>query len=319
MVDQFFFWAGVFVISLLVLVKGADWMVRSAERIGLHFGLSPFVVGVIIVGVGTSSPELISSIFASFRGVTEIVVATAVGSNISNILLVIGLAAVISTNIVVRKNLIYLDLPLLVTSTIIFLATAVDGVITFSESIFLIVAYGIYLSYSLLFRDGRELEEKLTPGEEHKRPGVTLNDYFYLGLGMVSLALGANYVIESTVKLSEALNVGVAVISMFAIALGTSLPELLVTIRAAILKKAELAIGNIFGSNFFNILVLVGLPGLFNQLVLSEKTLFIGLPILIGATIAFVISGISNKFHRWDGAMYLTLYFLFVGKLFGIF
>jgi cation:H+ antiporter len=317
-VEQFFFWAGIFIISLLVLLKGADWLVKNAEKIGLHFGLSPFIVGVFIIGIGTSMPELVSSIVASLKGVTEIVVATAVGSNISNILLVVGLAAVLSTNIVVKKNLIYLDIPLLITSTIIFLVVAIDGKITIGESVFLILAYVIYISYSFLYRDGVDIEDKLTPDERLKRPPVSINDYFYLVLGVIAIALGANYLIESTVKMSEITNIGVSIISMFAIALGTSLPELLVTVRAAILKKAELATGNIFGSNFFNILVIVGFPGLFNELTLSGETLIIGLPFLVGATVVFMVSGISNKFHRWDGAMYLMLYILFVSKVFGI-
>ncbi len=153
-----FFWIIIFIVSLIVLVKGADWLLQSAEKIGLALGISPFIIGVTIVGLGTSFPELVSAMMAVFRGVTEIVPASAVGSNIANILLVIGISAVVGKRLLIHKSLIDLDLPLLAISTVLFLGIAWDKQITFIEALLLLLAYSIYLLYSFLYRE-EETEE----------------------------------------------------------------------------------------------------------------------------------------------------------------
>jgi len=323
------FWTIIFIISLAVLVKGADWLLIKAEKIGVAFGLSHFITGIVIVGVGTSLPELVSSLVATFRGVTEIVAANAVGSNIANILLVVGLSAVISGRLSVVKSLINIDLPLLAISTVLFLGVAWDRQVTLAESIFLIVMFGIYLAYIILFKDDEQKESieilpsrveriKNKKSESDSKQKITVKDLLMLALGIVCLILGAKYLVESVVKLSEILQIGVGVISLAAVALGTSLPELIVSIRAAWQKKTDIALGNIFGSNVFNILLVVGIPGLFKTLIIDEKTFAIGIPTMIVATFIFVISGISRKIHVYEGAMYLVIYVFFIGKLFDL-
>ena len=152
-------WIIVFIVSLAVLVKSAGWLLSGAERIGLAIGLSPFIVGVTIVGLGTSLPELISSFIAVFEGVPEIVVANAVGSNIANILLVVGLSTVIGRRLVVTKNLIDLDLPLLAIGTTLMIGVAWDREVTFLESVILLITYGVYFAYTILHRDDVKTEE----------------------------------------------------------------------------------------------------------------------------------------------------------------
>ena len=329
------FWIIIFIVSLIVLVKGADWLLQSAEKIGLSFGISPFIIGVTIVGLGTSFPELISAMMAVFRGVTEIVPASAIGSNIANILLVIGISAVIGKKLLIHKGLIDLDLPLLAISTVLFLGIAWDKQITFIEALLLLLAYGIYLLYSFLYREEEteEIHEVLPDRAERrklqsqktfkkklkKKPKIGIKDFLVLGAGIISLVFGAKYLIDSVIKLSEILEIGAGAISLAAVALGTSLPELLVSVKAALQNKSELALGNVFGSNVFNLLVVVGIPGLFKTLQIDEKTFSLGLPILAAATFLFIISGISRRIHIWEGAMYLIVYIFFVGKLFGLF
>lgn len=323
------FWIIVFIVSLAVLVKGADWLLGSAEKIGLVMGLSPFIVGVVIVGLGTSFPELISSLVAVFKNVTEIVPANAIGSNITNILLIVGLSAIVSGRLAVTKNLIDLDLPLLAISTALFVGIAWDRQIVLGESILLLVLFGIYLLYAILYKDGKEEVEVLPTRSDRRkhitglqkkvvqRPKITNKDILFLVLGILGLIFGAKYLIDSVIKLSEILAIGAGVISLAAVALGTSLPELLVSIKAAWQKKPEIALGNIFGSNVFNILLVIGIPGLFKTLTLDEQTFAIGLPILVIATLLFVISGISKRIHAYEGAMYIVIYIFFLGKLFG--
>jgi len=306
------FWVAVFIVSLFVLVKGADWLLASSEKIGLRIGLSPFVVGVTIVAFGTSLPELISSFVAVSRGVTEIVVANAVGSNIANILLVVGISAIVGKRLVVSKDLIDLDLPLIALSTAIFLLVAYDGSITFFEAMFLTVTYVIYLGFSLIYKDDEA-------GEKVKRPPIKTNDLLMLVIGVVGLSVGAKFLIDAIVELSGILNIGAGVIAITAVAIGTSLPELIVSVKAALRKQSEIALGNVFGSNIFNLLAVVGLPGIFATLYIDEQIVALGLPVLLMATILFIISGISRRIHVQEGALFLMLYVIFITKLFGLF
>ncbi|HXK35137.1 MAG TPA: calcium/sodium antiporter [Candidatus Paceibacterota bacterium] len=326
------FWILVFIASMAALVKGADWFLKSAEKIGLAAGLSPFIIGVTIVGIGTSFPELISSLAATFKDATEIVAANVVGSNIANILLIVGFAAVLGRRLVVTKNLIDLDLPLLAINTVIFLGTAWDGVINFSEAILLLLAYGIYLLYTIFHKEEgeHELHGKKLPSRRERRahlidkeliekPKLVVMDFIWLGFGLLGLVIGAKYLIDAVIELSKLLNIATGVITISAVALGTSLPELIVSAKAALQKKSEVAIGNIFGSNVFNALIVIGIPALIKDIRFDEPTFLLGLPTMIAATLLFVISGISRRIHLWEGSFYLLLYALFVAKLFNLF
>ena len=324
-------WTLIFIISLFVLVKGADWFLGSAERIGIHFGLSPFVIGVLITGIGTSLPELASSMAAVFQGAGEIVFANAVGSNIANILLVIGVAAIIGRRLVIARDLIDLELPLLAISTALFLGVVYDGEVETIEAIFLVAAYTIYLIYTVLNKgevDGSFLEKMEKEAEEmiekyknkflyrFVRPMVLAKDYIMLVIGGLALTFGAKYLIDSVIMLSAIFNVATSVISITAVALGTSLPELLVSVKAVLNKKYEVSIGNILGSNAFNALMVVGLPGVVSSLSLDAKTMYLGVPAMALVTLLFVISGISKRIYNWEGMMYVTLYLFFIIKLF---
>lgn len=327
------FWTVIFIVSLALLIKGADWFVESSEKIGLAFKISPFVIGVTIVALGTSFPELITSMFAVLRGASEIVVANALGSNITNILLIVGLSAVVARKLIVKRSLIDLDAPLLAASTAIFLFIMWDGVINFGEGILLVLAFLIYLLYTIFQRgeEGRAVPEEMVevlPSRVERRKAekkataqVKLNfkTFLFLIVGGALLAVGANYVIESVLKISELLKISASLIAITAVAIGTSLPELVVSVRAAAKKKYELALGNVFGSNVFNVLLVVGVPALFRPLTVDSLTFKIGLPFLIIATLLFIISGISRKIHIWEGLMYLLIYVLFIAKLCGLF
>lgn len=328
------FWIIVFILSTAMLVKGADWLIVSAEKIGLALGLSPFIVGVTIVGIGTSFPELISSLVATFKGVTDVVAANAVGSNIANILLIVGISAIIGRRLVVTKSLIDLDLPLLAISTVLLLGIVWDKQITFGESLLMLATYGIYLLYTILHKDtdGAEGITEILPSRQERRkhiivrekekftrPKLAVKDFMLLAVGILGLVFGAKYLIDALINLSTILNVATGVIAITAVAVGTSLPELLVSAKAAFRKKSEVALGNIFGSNVFNALVVIGLPGLFRTLSVDSQTFTIGVPVMALATFLFVISGISRRIHIWEGAFYLSVYILFIAKLFNWF
>ncbi len=321
----------IFAVSIFALTKGADLFLWGAEKLGIVFGLSPFVVGVTIVSLGTSFPELFTGIVAAVSGLTEIVVANAVGSNIANILLVVGLSAIVGKKLTVTKNLIDLDLPLLAAGTAIMLfviypfggpETAVS--VTRIGSLVLIVSYLIYFIYLIKERGESKEEKKIIPGrkerrelimKEEKKEKLGFKDIMLLFVGIFFLSAGANYLIYSVINISEILGVGVGAISIVAIALGTSLPELFVSVGAAMKGKPEIALGNIFGSNIFNSFIVIGIPGLIRTLSVDEKTFYIGLPVMALATVLFVISGISRRIYSYEGAFFILLYILFILRI----
>ena len=307
-----FIWIIIFIISLIALSKSSDWLIDSSEKIGLKIGLSPFIIGVTIVAFGTSLPELVAGLVAVTQGVTDVVTGNAIGSNIANILLVVGISAIVGKSLRVTKNLIDLDLPLLAISTAIFFMMALDGVVTLGESILLLATYMIYLFYTLKY------DEKIGDVAE-KNPKITTFDIIKLVVGIVGLALGAKFLVDAIINLSAIFSIGTGVIAVTAVALGTSLPELIVSVKAVLKGKAEVALGNIFGSNIFNVLVVVGLPGIFATLEIDPVTLSLGIPVLLLSTILFVISGISKRIHAQEGWLYLMLYVIFTLKLFGLF
>ncbi|MDD4607373.1 MAG: calcium/sodium antiporter [Patescibacteria group bacterium] len=307
-------WILVFAVSLFVLIKAADYFTDAASKLGLILGLSPFIVGVVIVGVGTSLPELASSISAVLKGTTEVVAGNVVGSNIANILLIIGLSAVIFKKIEVKRELINLDLPLLAGTTVILIVLLLwDGVFNFFEALVALLVYGIYIHYVFKNHD-----HDFKPIKIHKEK-IDFKLIAILISSVVFICLGANYVIESVIKISQILNIGTAIISLSAVALGTSLPELFVSISAAKKKDYEMALGNVFGSNIFNGCVVIGIPALIHNLEISATIITIGLPFLIIATILYVISGIKRMVYVWEGALYVLIYFVFLAKIFNLF
>lgn len=331
-------WILVFIVSLALLVKGADWFVENAERIGLALKISPFIIGVTIIALGTSFPELASSMAAVLKDTTEIVTANVIGSNIANILLIVGLAAIATKSfLAVRRSLIDIDLPLLASVTVLFGFILWDGKIIWQEGLLLLLAFVVYLLYTI-FQKRDAFEERPLPEElptedifevlpsrvdrrKVKEPIEKLNSkvFFFLILGMICLTVGANYLIDAILKLSEILQIGVSVIAIFAVAVGTSLPELVVSVRAAAQKKYEIALGNIFGSNVFNALIVIGIPSLIKPLSVDNVTLEIGFPFMVIATVLLIISGITRRVSVWEGLMFLIIYILFIVKLFGWF
>jgi cation:H+ antiporter len=349
-----FFWIALFILSLAVLIKSADYFTESSEKIGLSLKIPSFVVGIAIVSIGTSLPELSTSIIAVMKGQTEIAVANAVGSNIANILLVIGISAIVARKMSIRRSLINLDLPLLATATTILVFTLLDKKVTSLEGIILMLTYGIYFFYiissskerSILnnkeiedCEEKKEIKKEIRKEEDKKgftfpptrasankflkklwnyKPKIGIGVFVTLFGSVIFIYLGAKYTIESLINIANSLNIETAVITMSAVAIGTSLPELVVSVRAAMNKKYEIALGNVFGSNIFNALMVVGVPAVISDLAIDDATFYIGIPFLIAATILYIFSGISRKIYNWEGMMYLALYALFMLKIFGI-
>jgi cation:H+ antiporter len=314
------FWLAVFIISLCVLIKASGVFTDSAEVIGLFFGLSPFIIGVTIVAFGTSMPEIITSVLAVLRGSSEIVVGNAIGSNIANIFLVFGIAAILAKKINITHDLIKVDLPFLVGSAFLLAASIWDGSFSRIEGVLCLAAMVIYLLYTVSTEDKHkdaDLEEKLK-GKAGTRETPWKAWLILLASGFF-IYLGAHFTIESIIQLSTMLKIGKEVIAVSAVAFGTSLPELVVTISAIKKGKPELAVGNILGSNIFNALVVMGLPALLGALVIPHSIIILGLPMMLMATILFVFLTQDKEVSHWEGWLLVLLYVFFIGKSFSLF
>ncbi|MEA2098297.1 MAG: calcium/sodium antiporter [Patescibacteria group bacterium] len=335
------FWIVVFIVSLIILIKSADFFTESSEKIGLSMKISPFIVGIAIVSMGTSLPELATSVIAVLNRQTEIATANAIGSSIANILLVVGVASIISRKMSIKRSLINLDLPLLATATTILLFVLMDKKVSLIESFILLLTYLIYFFYIISSSKERSIishkkynkknnkEDFTLPPTKASRnrflkklwtykPKIELGVFVTLIGSAFFIYIGAKYTVESLVNIADNLGIETAVIAMSAVAIGTSLPELVVSVRAAMKKKYEIALGNVFGSNIFNALVVVGVPAMIADLSIDDTTFYIGIPFLIATTILYIFSGISRKIYNWEGMMYLVLYLLFLIKIFGI-
>jgi cation:H+ antiporter len=306
-----FIWLLVFVVSLTVLVKASDYFVEGAEAVGLSYGMPHFVIGVVIVGFGTSLPELVSSIFAVLHGTSEIVIGNVLGSNITNIFLVLGIAAVGSTEFRFNHNLLRVDLPIFLGATILVALTVTDGEFSIGEAFFCLIGLVIYM-FSALDAEHRFAQD------DKKETATSVSAWVKLIASPLLIFAGAKYTIDAVVVLSETLDIGAEIIAMSAIALGTSLPEVFVTLRAVRKGKPEMAIGNIMGSNAFNAFAVLGIPRLIGPLEIPDSVIDYTLPVFFVAALLFVIVTVDEKVNRWEGWLMLMFYLFFISRLFQI-
>lgn len=302
--------------ALFVLVRSSELFLAGAKHIGNSFGLSKFTIGVLIVAFGTSLPELASSIFAVLQGSPEVVIASVVGSNVTNILLIVGLLALISGRIVINQELIKTELPIFFIATALFVVMLYDGVVDSIEGGLLVTTFAVFAWYLLSeARKAKQIHVENVRAKKHPHIQIDYKSIIYIVVGIIGVLIGAHYTVEMTVSMATALFVPVGLISIAALSIGASLPELFVSLHALKDGEVELAVGNIFGSNVFNILVVAGIPALIAPLTVEPIIMIVGLPILIAASAIFFVTGLSKQVLRWEGIMMLLFFVFFVIKL----
>ncbi len=303
-------WTSVFLVSLAVLVKASDLFVGAAEKVGLALGMSPFIIGVVVVGVGTSLPELVSSVLAATSGRSEIVIGNVLGSNITNIFLILGLAGLLGGEFRVAYDLMKVDLPVFLIAAFLVAFMVADGRFSRGEAVICLIGLCVYLLNALLGQPA--------PVSKVPKTIAGAKAWTILSISPVFIFLGAKYTVDAVITLSAMLQVGADVIALSAVSLGTSLPEVLVTIMAARMGKPEMAVGNVMGSNIFNCFAVMGIPGLILPLHIPESIIHFSMPLSIAASLVFVMITMDQKINRWEGSLLLTCYFFFLGKIFGI-
>ena len=300
--------------GIVGLFVGAEGLVRGSSSLAISFGISPLVVGLTIVAFATSSPELVVSIKAAIDGNPGIVVGNVVGSNICNIALILGVAALISP-MRVKTQVIKREIPLMIFISFVFLLVLIDGSISRWEgAIFVIgiIAY-IILSYKYVKKDkdDAEIVKEFEKGLRTKPYNIWQSILLIIG-GLALLIIGSKLFIDGAIETAVKLGVSQAVIGLTIVALGTSLPELITSIVASLRNENDIAIGNIVGSNVFNILSILGISSLINPISNSGVTI-IDLAIMMFFTILILpLCRSGFKLRRWEGALLFTGYIAYM-------
>ena len=290
-----------FVVGLVALFFGGEYLVRGASAVARHFRLSPMVIGLTIVGFGTSAPELLVSVQAALAGQPAIAIGNVLGSNIANILLILGTSATIAALLIPARQL-WRDLAFMLVATGAMWVMLLDGTVTRIEGGILFT--GLVLFLATAFLTGKVDEEEVTLGEipQWKAWAMTFG-------GLVVLVIGARLLVDSATEIARAFNVSEAVIGLTVVAIGTSLPELATSVIAAIRKQTEIAVGNVVGSNIFNIFSILGITALITPIPADPRFATIDMPWVAGTAVgltilAFVLGGLP----RIAGLMLLAAY-----------
>lgn len=301
--------------GLALLVVAGDWLVKGAVNLSLRLGIPALVVSLTIVAFGTSAPELLVSITAVLDGSPAIALGNVIGSNTANILLVLGLPALIS---VIHTNThdtreSYL---MMLAATGLFIALAFMGPIGWPQALVLLAGLGAILarqiSQALAHRRDRSAEEIEGAEEGISGRAITLN----LLAGIISLPIGANLLVSGASDIASAMGISDAVIGLTLVAIGTSLPELATSVSAALKGRADVALGNVIGSNIFNLLAILGVAGLFGTMPVPPEMLRVDLWVMLGASLVLA----PFIFRRWPlgrivGAVFTLVYIAYVGVL----
>lgn len=308
-----FFWIFILAVSLAALIKSSDYFTDSAEKIGLRFGVPAFIIGVTIVSIGTSLPELLTGIVGVVMGSSEIVIGNVVGSNITNIFLGLGILPLVVGYFTVDKNLVSVDLPILIASTFLIAITCLDGKFTPVEAVFSLAGFIVYIGYAV--SEHNEFKKKAS-AEKEKAESLGIKTILILIGSCAGLYFSAKYTVESIIKISQIINIGTEIITASAVALGTSLPEIISSAVAARKGKIEIAVGTLLGSNIFNAFAIMGISGLVGTLTIPANMTGYGIYMLVLATLLYFFITLDREVTKWEGWMLIIFYGIFLFKLF---
>lgn len=304
-----------FTLGLIALTIGAELMVRGAARLALTFGISPLVVGLTIVAFGTSAPEMAVSAGAALSGSGDLAIGNVVGSNIANILLILGLSALI-VPLAVNEQIIRQEIPIMIGSCLLFLVLALDGNISRGEGALLFALVIVYTVF--LVTQSRRASKAAEAEFAEEMPDTTstwdahwsVQALLVLG-GLVLLVLGADWLVDSAVAVARAFGVSDLVIGLTVVAIGTSMPEIATSLVAAFRGQRDIAVGNVVGSNIFNIFACMGFAGLIADggIAVSETARNFDLWVMLAVAFAclpIVVTG--REIARWEGGVFLGYY-----------
>lgn len=308
-----------FLLGGVLLTGGAEFLVRGASRLAVAGGISPLVVGLTVVAFGTSAPELAVTVGAAYTGEADVALGNVVGSNIANVLLILGLAAVVAP-LAVSQRLVRQEVPLVIGASVLVLLLALDGRVGRLDGLLLFAGLLVYLVYAVRqSRRERPVEQAaaqdalvdLGLADTRRRRGEWLLDVATALLGLVLLVLGADWLVDGAVAAAAALGVSELVIGLTVVAVGTSLPELATSVLASFRGEREIAVGNAVGSNLFNLLAVLGLGSVLAPagIAVPRAALTFDLPVMIAVAVACLpIFFTGHRIARGEGWLFLAYY-----------
>jgi cation:H+ antiporter len=313
-----------FAAGLILLVIGANTLVRGASRLALSFGISPLVVGLTIVAFGTSAPELAVSVGAVLDGRTDIAIGNVVGSNVFNVLFILGLSALIAP-LVVNIQLIRQEVPIMLGASLLLLALGLDGRLSMTDGgllFALMLAYTVFLVVQSR-RETQAAKDEFAGEVKAAEPGAWDSHWAVqlglIGAGLVALVFGSQFLVEAAVGFAKALGVSDLIIGLTIVAAGTSMPEVATSIAAALKGERDIAVGNVVGSNTFNILGCLGLSGIVSGdlgLVMAPSLLSFDIWVMLAVALACLpVFMTGREIARWEGGVFLGYYVAYVAYL----
>lgn len=311
-------WLDIFliIVGFALLIKGADWLVDGASGVAKKFHIPEIIIGLTIVSIGTSMPEVFVSITSAIQGHSEMALGNVIGSNVCNLLLILGLSATINP-IIFKKETKLIEIPLCLVFTIIFMVLCNIGqyVSRIDATILMILFIG-FITYTIIAaKKNPDNDENMESNTKKRKLWINI---VCIAVGIVALKIGGDLVVESSKNIAQFFNISEKVISLTIVAIGTSLPELVTSVMASIKGNSDIAIGNILGSNIFNILMIVGTAGIITPMTYNTSY-NIQMCILIVATFVlalFPYTDRKDEMTQSNGITYLMLYALYMVLLF---
>jgi cation:H+ antiporter len=304
-------------VGFVLVIKGADLLVDGACALARRLSVSDLMIGLTVVAFGTSLPELAVNVFASLKGSTGIAIGNILGSNIANILLILGISGIIYP-LIVTKGTVWKEIPLSLLAAVLLGILANDRLIdnadssalTRTDGLVLLSFFVIFIYYTLGIAKRIEGSEALLPAKKHSIRKISV----MIAAGLSALILGGKFVADGAVDLATALGISQSTIGLTVVALGTSLPELATSVMAAYKKNPEIAVGNIVGSNIFNIFFILGISSLIRPLPFGpQSNLDIGALILANILLfIFMFTGKKRKLDRWEAGLFLVIYTAYI-------
>lgn len=306
-----------FLLGFIILIKGADFLVSGSTSLGKKFGLSDLVIGLTIVSFGTSTPELLVNLVSSVNGSAEIAIGNVMGSNIANILLILGISAAIYP-LPITRNTYFIEIPFSLTATLLvgFLANVAfsseAGFLSISRMDGLILLFFFFLFLGYVYISTKEKKQK---GFEMEYKSMAVNKSVgYVLLGILGLYFGGNWVVDGAVHYAKYFNVSESLISLTIISVGTSLPELVTSAMASFKKNTDIAVGNVVGSNIFNMLWILGVSAVVKPLPFDRISNIDIMMIIASSTLLLVavVIGKTPKVSKWEGYVFIFIYVIYI-------
>lgn len=297
-----------------LLILGADWLVDGSSGIAKKFHIPEIIIGLTIVSIGTSMPELFVSITSALEGHSDMAIGNIIGSNLSNLLLILGLSATIKPVVFQKETRLY-EIPMCLIVTIILMLFCNTGNgITKAESVVLLIMFCFFIGYTIYMAKKESKKEIVEIKVENEKNNGIIKNILFIVLGILGLKFGGDLTVDNAVDVANYFNLSEKLISLTILAIGTSLPELVTSVTAAIKGNSDIAIGNIIGSNIFNILLIIGISAFITPITYNFTYNFDFCILLISSIILALFPFIPPKdeMSRTNGIIYLLIYFAYI-------